>query len=512
MRLFIPTLFISLLLFSCGGRPGNNTTSESESTDGNGEGQNPAENQVFVRKDINTLSTGDPVIESYKRAIEVMRRRDSSDPTSWLYQAAIHGTYTSPSQELWDQCQHGSFYFLAWHRIYLYYFERIVRDASGDTNWSLPYWNYSDNPDFRRLPEVFRLPTTNNPLYNSERNSRINSGSRLNPSDVSYEAAFSRINFTSSTGSGQSFGGQRVTRPSHFAGPHGRIENQPHDVVHMGIGGWMSDPNTAAQDPIFWLHHANIDRLWEKWLELGNGRANPTNDEAWMNTVFEFFDENGRKVSKTGAQILSTVNQLGYRYDDQQESVQLLASQTPNAESSDESETLESMQQSSKRIFELNVNQKVTDQLTTFSLSAVPQETDDLVLEDASNIEYILYLEGITYDEAPTGSFEVYINLPEGLSDPQFESEYYVGNIGLFGLMNAKHGVESEGGTVAIDLGDAIRNLLKQEKINTEEISITIYRRPLEDPPNNENSQVDSIQDEPLKGSINIKSMRIEKT
>ena len=38
----------------------------------------------------------------------------------------------------------------------------------------------------------------------------------------------------------------------------------------------MGDPLTAAQDPIFWLHHANIDRLWNHWLQQGGGRADPT--------------------------------------------------------------------------------------------------------------------------------------------------------------------------------------------------------------------------------------------
>jgi tyrosinase len=37
----------------------------------------------------------------------------------------------------------------------------------------------------------------------------------------------------------------------------------------------MSGFNTAARDPIFWLHHANIDRLWEAWLALED-HANPT--------------------------------------------------------------------------------------------------------------------------------------------------------------------------------------------------------------------------------------------
>ena len=61
---------------------------------------------------------------------------------------------------------------------------------------------------------------------------------------------------------------------------NGSIESLPHNVIHGVIGGvapgedpndWrnfglMSMPMTAALDPIFWLHHANIDRLWSVWL------------------------------------------------------------------------------------------------------------------------------------------------------------------------------------------------------------------------------------------------------
>jgi tyrosinase len=44
----------------------------------------------------------------------------------------------------------------------------------------------------------------------------------------------------------------------------------------------MSNPTIAALDPIFWLHHANIDRLWEVWLKRRPGHENPTHDAAWM--------------------------------------------------------------------------------------------------------------------------------------------------------------------------------------------------------------------------------------
>jgi tyrosinase len=52
----------------------------------------------------------------------------------------------------------------------------------------------------------------------------------------------------------------------------------------------MTDPRWAALDPIFRLHHANIDRLWNRWLELGDGRTNPS-DVAWLDRVFVFHEE-----------------------------------------------------------------------------------------------------------------------------------------------------------------------------------------------------------------------------
>ena len=39
-----------------------------------------------------------------------------------------------------------------------------------------------------------------------------------------------------------------------------------HNQVHIAIGGTMGDVPSASNDPIFPLHHAFIDRMYEKWL------------------------------------------------------------------------------------------------------------------------------------------------------------------------------------------------------------------------------------------------------
>jgi tyrosinase len=67
------------------------------------------------------------------------------------------------------------------------------------------------------------------------------------------------------------------------------LESNPHDLVHVYVGsapdpsspiyGLMADPGIAALDPIFYLHHANIDRMWAVWN--ASGHANPT-DKKWL--------------------------------------------------------------------------------------------------------------------------------------------------------------------------------------------------------------------------------------
>lgn len=50
-----------------------------------------------------------------------------------------------------------------------------------------------------------------------------------------------------------------------------RIEWVPHGLVHAAVGGPEGDMTAmhSPNDPIFWLHHANVDRLWWNWQQSG---------------------------------------------------------------------------------------------------------------------------------------------------------------------------------------------------------------------------------------------------
>ena len=278
---------------------------------------------THVRRDAWLLQAGgpwDPVTLAYAHAVREMQTRGKGDSTSWMYQAGVHGSAAPPPRgAIWNQCQHGGWFFLPWHRMYLYHFERIVRSIivsqGGSADWTLPFWNYDGGGTSNSFPPAFREPSlpdgSANPLLVADRAPGINAGAGLPAAVTSSVRAFQSLNFSPLPAPG--FGGGQVG-PVHFSGLYGALELTPHNNVHVQIGGLMGDPDTAALDPIFWLHHANIDRLWSEWIAAGSGRSDPT-DSGWLSSAFAFKDETGRRVQMRSRDTLDTAAQLGYTYE-----------------------------------------------------------------------------------------------------------------------------------------------------------------------------------------------------
>jgi len=314
----------------------------------------------FTRKNVWGLGgTWAPPILWYARGVAAMRARPLAEPTSWRFYAAIHGfdktlwkqhsSFSSSDamptsaaiKRFWLQCQHGTWYFLPWHRGYLHAFEANIRAAvikvGGPSDWALPYWDYF-RANQSKLPPAFASPdwpdgTGNNPLFTKQRYGPANNGNvfiPVNQKTVVNLKPMADHDFTGVSGGNPGFGGLD-TGFAHSGQNHGGLESQPHDMVHVLIGGsdptktnfdgLMSDPVTAALDPIFWLHHANIDRLWEVWRKNPSTHVNPT-DPNWLkgpanvgDRIFSLPMPDGSSWNYIPAD-MTDLSKLDYNYDD----------------------------------------------------------------------------------------------------------------------------------------------------------------------------------------------------
>jgi hypothetical protein len=94
------------------------------------------------------------------------------------------------------------------------------------------------------------------------------------------------------------------------------LDNSIHGRIHtlVGTSKDMGAVPYAGNDPLFWVHHANIDRMWASWNR--NGNKNPADATAypWINDQFVFADANGVRVQKALKNFFSCLA-LGYDYD-----------------------------------------------------------------------------------------------------------------------------------------------------------------------------------------------------
>jgi tyrosinase len=447
-----------------------------------------ARDGVYVRREINTLALDGPEISAFRKGVEVMKRRPASDTTSWIYQANIHGTYDKPVLPAWNTCQHGNYFFAPWHRMYLYYFERILRAASGDPNFALPYWNYT-NPTNRALPLALRQPADeSNSLFVRQRNQHwggLNNGAKLPGSATANWLHLSFTNYTAPAGTMGSFGGQAIPDTVHYDDPHGALEAW-HDIIHVitgGEGGWMNDPNIAGRDPIFWLHHNNVDRLWKRWLEQGGGRANPVQDAHWMNQKFPFFDENGRPVEMSSKDVIETEAQLGYRFDD--DPPELTRPPVPPAPLGPAAGPLRPQkilgESTEPRIARLGLEPVVV----TIPLNAAARQEISRAVEAQAPL--FLNVVDVSHEQEPGVYFEVYINLPEDAKEFDYQDVHFLSTFSFIGLkptarpanMTPHGDKQPDAGSRTFFVTDTIRELKERKLWNDEKMTVTIVMRGL---------------------------------
>ena len=433
---------------------------------------------TYIRREVRHLLAGEETLKWYRRAVAAMKARGAEDKTGWAYQAAIHGTRLLPPQRLWNQCKHGGWFFLPWHRMYVYYFERIVRQAvievGGPGTWALPYWNYGLGEEYASIPEDFRNPTIEgeaNALYVAERAEHINQGARLSKKIASAASALARLRFTGST----EFGGGEAPSDQQFWSQTGALEQTPHNDVHNAVGGSgpMGDTLRAALDPIFWLHHANIDRIWAQWIALGQGHANPT-DPAWLTQSFGFYDVGRSPVSRTCEEVLDTIGKLSYTYD----SLAVPSESAPLASvppSSSPHTTLPGppaleIVGASEQPVQLVGNAEHVP-------VAIDARASSAALAGAQEPRRIfLNVEDIQAERNPGTVYGIYVNLPEDPS-PQALAEHHAGNVSFFGVERARDPRADEHShslRVSVEITGLVSELQQRGEWNPQQLHVSL--------------------------------------
>ena len=325
----------------------------------------PVHAQQRIRRSVTRHDFDPTTLDAYKRAIHEMLRLPPSNPHNWYRQAIIH---------LVD-CPHQNWWFLPWHRGYLYHFEQICRKWSGDETFALPFWDWTEVP---RVPDVF-FDDVLDPRHEeyeasfnkfrvkfqdairsfwdglndqqkddlSHRRGRVGPNEEANitspdvivqcidfcfalvarrprltrdepslPGRDAIEVSSERIRQALVFSRFEDVGSGQAARPSDHSDNVSSLEGGPHDHVHDGVRGfmgWFMSPT----DPLFWLHHANLDRIWMLWKRqrADPKSGDPEHSDVWRRQPFRFFsDVNGQPLSDAKADDYIEMEPLGYSY------------------------------------------------------------------------------------------------------------------------------------------------------------------------------------------------------
>lgn len=215
-------------------------------------------------------------------------------------------------------CPHGNALFVIWHRPYVLAFETLLQKYDPGTEEekagrpiAAHYWKWEDGdyPNLKPpedapntygtsdpLPEFLKTPVVDIFVFDAAKNRSLQRTANPFLSGPScqfpeqdtiireYQWGFLRANSSGVTVKTQVENALAQTDYNQFSTTNGSDNSleQPHNFLHVGIGGrtpllqYPKDPDNdnpgdmntlfSTYDPIFWVHHANVERQHYIWL------------------------------------------------------------------------------------------------------------------------------------------------------------------------------------------------------------------------------------------------------
>ncbi|HEX3151239.1 MAG TPA: tyrosinase family protein [Gemmataceae bacterium] len=401
---------------------------------------------------------GQQMLKIYADAVAKMKTIKDGDPDNWVFQwythsvqsttnksAAITATYgPNPSafkdlaQAMWETCQahhagDDENNFLVWHRMYVYYFEQIIRDVSGHKDFTLPYWNYSAKgadhgvipPEFTRKDDpVFKS------LYVEKRNPGVNAGQPIDHSSPGALNLDSLAECLYEPGNGRQ-------------GFNMRLDGGLHGNVHVLVGGPqnMGSVPWAAGDPIFWLHHCNIDRLWASWNKAG--RKNPA-----LGGQFTFAQNRQKVVAEVKEWMDPETEKHGYCYDKLEPVPACPKTAEAVAAGTRKQLRIGAVKSKEIKLESGSAPTRVSVEPVAAEKGVEAQDFHERVKVLPAGKRVLLVLKGLRADAQPGVLYNLYLELPEGAKGEK-AAPHLVGSINFFNAVahgEAGHGkMEAKG-------------------------------------------------------------------
>ncbi|CAA6667269.1 unnamed protein product [Spirodela intermedia] len=420
-------------------------------------------------------------LAKYKKAVELMRALPADDPRSFIQQANVHCAYCDgaydqvgfPGLELQV---HESWLFFPFHRLYLHFHERILGKLIGDDSFALPFWNW-DAPDGMILPRIYT--DSNSSLYDPLRNPAhqppelvdmdLDDGDApTRQKQIERNLSLMYRQMVSNAKTTPLFMGLPYRAGGNLKPGAGSMENSPHSSIHI----WVGDPSqpdgedmgtfyAAGRDPIFYAHHANVDRMWQVWKKLSPRNVDFT-DRDWLDTSFLFYDEDARLVRVKVRDCLEP-EMLGFTY--QEVDIPWIKKRaTPRATPTSES----SSTSSSPPTFPLT--------LSSVACITVKRPKVSRSQTDKDKEEETLVVEGIEFNPKNRLKFDVYVDDTDAGEVKPDDSEFAGSFINVPHGRNHDKKKKMEPVTTTLRLG--ITDLLEDLKLDDDdEVLVTLIPR-----------------------------------